>query len=477
MPKYNPDTDIPYGIASADFPITFYDRPQLAFANLLRGDIDPMTRAIFSPQTLTPHEIQSFRSALFKGKKPNLLLKTITDIATNPLVIIGLAVGLWKFPIGSTKPLIDLAAGMLPKSVAMGKIMSGLHPAINNLRSVPGMYQALADVVESKTKFIGGQIDDINKLFSKAGRLSKIEGYQVAARLDGLHTGGHSLVKLLGKEPEIVAVMGGKNLPIAAGLKIGMRKETLSLSGNLRGWLNKVRTTLKATPGGEDRIRDALAKQGLSYGDDIKHYFPRNAQYDKYYKKAIRSTTKSRYRKFMRKEADIGAFSGHTVARKAGAMPNIEHLRLLESQGIIPKGYTSAATSVFQRWGDDAAQEVGRVWNDVSKLGLDTGRANVEFVRRMENYFTKGAGQKLDFAGRFGGKNTARDTLFAMGDSLSEANIKGGNFFQNELREVGRVMGTPRQYTLDIWDATQRYANGSATVHAWHGTGAVKRIN
>ena len=477
MPKYNPDTDIPYGIASADFPITFYDRPQLAFANLLRGDVDAMTRSIFAPQTLTPTEIQGFKQALFKGKKPNPLLKTITDMVTNPLVIIGLAVGLWKFPIGSTKPLIDLAAGMLPKATAMGKMMSGLHPAINNLRSVPGMYQALADVVESKTKFIGSQIDSINKLFVKAGRLSRVEGYQVAARLDGLHTSGHSLVKMLGSEPEIIAIMGSKNLPVAAGLKIGMRKETSNLAGGLRGWLNKVRTTLKNTPGGEDRIRDALAKQGLTYGDDIKHYFPRNAQYDKYYLKAVRGTTRKRYAKFMRKEAGVGSISGHTIARKGGGMPSIEHLRLLESQGIIPQGYTGAATSVFQRWGDDATRQVEKVWHEVSGLGLDTGRANVEFVRRMETYFTKGAGKKLDFAGRFGGKNTARDTLFAMGDSLSEANIKGGNFFQTELREIGRVMGTPRQYTLDVWDATQRYANSSATVHSWHGTGAGKRIN
>lgn len=476
MPKYNPDTDIPYGIASADFPITFYDRPQLAFSNLLKGNIDGATRAIFSPQNLTPSEIQSFRNALFKGKKPNPLLKTITDIATNPFVIIGLAVGMWKFPIGSTKPLLDLAAGLTPKAQAMGKMMSGLHPAINNLRSVPGLYQSLADVVESKTKFIGKQIDDINGLFGKAGRISKAEGYQVAARLDGLHTPQHSLVKMLGREPEIVAIMGGKNIPVAAGLRAGMRKETANLSGNLRSWLNKVRTTLKNAPGGEDRIRDALAKQGLTYGDDVKYYFPRNTQYDKYYLKSIRSTTKSRYRKFMRKEAGIGPISGHTIARKGGGMPNLEHLQLLESQGVIPQGYTGAAASVFQRWGDDAAREVENVWGEVSRLGLDSGRANTTFVNRMEHYFTKGAGKKLDFAGRFGGKNTARDTLNAMADSLSEAKIKGDNFFQSELKEIGRVMGTPRQYTLDVWDATQRYANSTSTVYSWHGTGAGKRI-
>ena len=477
MAKYNPDEDVPYGIAAADFPITFYDRPQLAFTNLLKGNVDAMTRSIFAPQTLTPHEIQSFRNALFKGKKPNPLLKTITDMATNPFVIIGLAVGLWKFPIGSTKPLLDLAAGLLPKATAMGKMMSGMHPAITNLRSVPGLYQSLADVVETKTKFLGKQIDDINKLFGKAGRISKVEGLQVAARLDGLHTPSHAMVKMLGNEPEIMAIMGGKNLPIAAGLKVGMRKEVLNLSGGLRGWLNKVNTSLKSVPGGEARIRDSLAKQGLTYGDDVKYYFPRNAQYDKYHLKAIRGTTRKRYGKFMRKEAEVGPLSGHSIARTGGAMPDIKHLQEMEKAGLIPRGYTNAAASVFKRWGDDATKEVERVWQDVKGLGLDSGQANVAFVDRMELYFTKGAGQKLDFAGRFGGKKTARDTLFAMSDSLSNASVRGGDVLQTELREIGLVMGTPRQYTLDVWEATQRYANSTASTYSWHGTGAGKKIN
>ena len=477
MPKYNPDEDVPYGIAAADFPITFYDRPQLAFANLLRGDVDAMTRSIFAPQTLTPHEIQSFRNALFKGKKPSPLMKTITDIATNPLVIIGLAVGLWKFPIGSTKPLIDLAAGMLPKATAMSKSMSGLHPGITNLRSVPGMYQALADVVKTKIDFIGTQMDDLGRLFGKAGRISKVEGYMVAARLDGLHRSSHSMVKLLGNEPEIIAVMGGKGMPIAPGLKRGMRKEVSNLYGGLRGWFNKVRTTMKSAPGGEKRIQDALAKQGLTYGDEIEYYFARNAQFDKYHLKAIRGTTRPRYREFMRKEATTGPLDKHSIARTGGSITNLEHLQELESAGMVPQGYTNASKAVFQRWGDDAARETERIWHDVKGLGLDAGRAKVEFADRLEVYLTKGAGKKLDFAGRFGGKNTGRDTLNAMAESLTDASIRGDDFFRSELREVGRVIGTPRQYTLDVWDATKRYANSSATAYSWHGTRAGKRIN
>ena len=477
MPKYNPDEDVPYGIAAADFPITFYDRPQLAFSNLLRGNVDAMTRSIFAPQTLTPHEIQSFRNALFKGKKPDPILKTITDIATNPLVIIGLVVGLWKFPIGSTKPLLDLAAGLMPKAISMGKLMGGLHPAMTALRSVPGMHQALADVVSSKTKFITQQSRNIEKFFGKAGRISKVEGYAVAARLDGLHKPSHVMVKMLGNEPEIIAVMGGKNLPIAPGLKAGMRKEVQGLYGSMRGWLNGVRNTLKGTPGGEARVKDSLAKLGLVYGDDVKYYFPRNAQFDKYHLKAVRGTTRPRYAKFMRKEAATGPLAKESIARTGGGIANLEQIQLMEAQGLVPQGYTNAAKTVFNRWGDDAAREVEKIWRDVKGLGLDSGRANVAFVDRMEHYFIKGAGKKLDFAGRFGGKRTARDTLNAMADSLTDASIKGDDFFRSEIREVGRVMGTPRQYTLDIWDATKRYVNSTATTYSWHGTEAGKRIN
>ena len=477
MPKYDPDTDIPYGLASADFPITFYDRPQLAFANLLKGDVDAMTRSIFAPQTLTPHEIQSFRNALFRGKKPDPILKTITDMATNPFVIIGLAVGLWKFPIGSTKPMLDLAAGLLPKAVSMGKMMSGLHPAINNLRSVPGMYQTLADVVSSKTKFITQQSRAVEKFFGKAGRISKVEGYAVAARLDGLHKSSHGMVKMLGNEPEIIAVMGGKGIPVAAGLKMGMRKEVQGLYGGMRGWLNGVRNTLKGTPGGETRVKDSLAKLGLTYGDDVKYYFPRNAQFDKYHLKAIRGTTRPRYAKFMRKEARTGPLAKESIARTGGGISNLDQIQELESAGLVPRGYTNAAKAVFNRWGDDATREVEKVWGEIRGLGLDSGRANVAFVDRMEHYFLKGAGKKLDFAGRFGGKKTARDTLNAMADALTDASIKGDDFFRAELREVGRVMGTPRQYSLDVWDATKRYVNSTATTYSWHGTGAGKKIN
>ena len=39
-----------------EFPLTVYDRPAIAAANLLSGNLDATTRAIFSPMTLSPEE-------------------------------------------------------------------------------------------------------------------------------------------------------------------------------------------------------------------------------------------------------------------------------------------------------------------------------------------------------------------------------------------------------------------------------------
>ena len=61
MPRPYPkelEGDTPYGIAQADFPVTVYDQPELMFGNLLRGDVDGMTRAMISPDTLSPNQMR-----------------------------------------------------------------------------------------------------------------------------------------------------------------------------------------------------------------------------------------------------------------------------------------------------------------------------------------------------------------------------------------------------------------------------------
>ena len=475
MAEYDPSKDIPFGIAGADFPVTFYDRPQLAFGNLLKGNIDAATRAIFSPQTLTPNEMKTVRDTLFRGKKPNLLLKTITDIATNPLVIMGLAVGLWKFPLGTTKPLLELRRGLLPKSAAMGKMMSGLHGAMMNLRSIPGMFESLLGVTSETTKFMAKYGDDANAIFLKTGRLSRAEGALVSARLDGLHKASHNMVKTLRNEPEWIAFMGGKDVPIASNIQGAMNPRLIGLSDRLRGWYNSTRKAVGKTPESLQRIREAVEKKGLQFGEDVADYFPHQGQYNKYYKRAIRGTSGVQYRKWL--HGEVGTRVGREqVARTGGMFANLDDIQLLEQSGAIKPGFTNMVKSIMTKRSQAASVKAGEIWGDITRIGLDESQARVEFVRRMREYYTKGAGKRFNFVGRLGNKKMANDTLDAMAGSLQDATFKGGGEVQRELLEIGRTLAEPAQYTLNPWDATGRYLSSVASSYAWHGTGLGDKI-
>ena len=475
MPKYDPSTDVPFGIAGADFPISVYDRPQLAFGNLLKGNVDAATRAIFSPQTLTPSEMKTVRDTLFRGKKPNLILKTITDIATNPLVIMGLAVGLWKFPLGTAQPLLELRRGLIPKSAAMGKMMSGLHGAMMNLRSIPGMFESLLGVTTETTKFMAKYGDDANAIFLKTGRLSRAEGALVSARLDGLHKSSHYMVKALRNEPEWLAFMGGKDVPIASNIQGVMDSRLVGLSDRLRGWYNATRKTVSKSPEVLGRVRKAVEKKGLQFGDDVEDYFPRHGQYNKYYKRSIRGTTGIQYRTWLHKET--GAMVGkEQIARTGGLFANLDDIQMLEQSGAIKPGFSKMVKSIMTRRSQASSAKAGEIWGDITRIGLDESQARVEFVRRMREYYTKGGGKHLDFVRRLGNPKMADDTLDSMAGALQDATFKGGGKLQKELFEIGRVLAEPAQYTLNPWDATGRYLSSMASSYAWHGTGLGDKI-
>ena len=112
------------------FPLTVYDRPSIAIANLLKGNIDASTRAIFSPMTLSPNEMKNIRQKFMKGdSKDDPIIKTAVDLATNPIIIIGLIMALGsRGQIGSPAELSALWS-------AGGKMLKEASPLIRGLMS------------------------------------------------------------------------------------------------------------------------------------------------------------------------------------------------------------------------------------------------------------------------------------------------------------------------------------------------------
>lgn len=476
MPQqYDPNDDLPYGLASADFPVTFYDKPQLMFGNLLRGDVDGLTRAMLSPSTLSPTQMKTVQDVLLKGKKVNPILKTITDIATNPLVIVGLAVGLWKFPLGTTAPLLQLRKGLLPRSAAMGARASNLHDAMMNLRHIPGLFENVLGVTKQTTDFAAKHWTKADKIFAKAGQLNKVDGLLVSARLDGLHKAEHYMVKALRNEPEWLAFMGGKDVPIAAGIQGKMPPNLMGLSDRLRKWYTSVRGELTANPDVKSRMIRAVEAKGLKFGEDVADYFPHQGQYNRYYKQALRGTTGIRYRRWMHKEV-VERVGREEIQRMGGMFANLDEVQALEEVGAVKKGFTDMVQSVMTRRTAEASMVVKGMWDDIARLGLDEPQQRVEFVRRMRDYYTKGAGKNLDFVRRLGNPKMSSDTLDAMAGALQEAKFKGVEGIQKELSEIGKVLAEPASYSLNPWDATGRYINSVASSYAWHGTGLGNKI-
>ncbi len=473
--EYDLEQDTPYGIASADLSFPIYERPQLMFANLLKGDVDGLTRSMLSPSTLSPRQIQTVRDILMPGKKVNPILATITDIATNPLVILGLAVGVWKFPLGTTKPILALRRGLLPKAAAMGPLSSGLHDAMMNLRSVPGLFENMLGVVQASTDFSSKQWLKLNDIFKEAGKLSKAEALQISARLDGLHKADHYLVKTLRDEPEWVAFMGGLDVPVAPGLQRSMSQKTISISDKLRSWYKNIRSEIMENPDVKDRIRQAVEKRGLQFGEDVEDYFPHQGDYDRYYKRSLRGTTGVQYRNWLHKEI-AGKVGREEIQRVGGMFPDLDELRSLEDAGTIKQGFTNMVQSILNRRSAESGNVARGIWNEIRGLGLDDAIQRSEFVRRMSDYYTTGAGKGLNFVGRLGSKKRAIDTLDAMAGALQDAAFKRGDAIQNEFMEIGKTLASPARYSLNLWEATGRYINSVANAYAWHGTGLGQNI-
>ena len=470
MPKYDPAEDVPYGLAGVDLPVAFYDRPQLMFGNLLLGDVDGVTRAMLSPSTLSPHQMKTVRDVLLKGKKVNPVLKTIMDVATNPLVIIGLAVGLWKYPLGTTKSLLELRRGLIPKAATMNKMFSGLHDAAMNLRTIPNMFESLLGVTRETTKFIAKHGDDANQIFLKAGGLNKVEGAMVSARLDGLHKANHYMVKALRNEPEWLAFMGGQDVPIAANIQGKMNPRLLGLSDRLRGWFGRVRGEITKNPDVADRIQKAVEKKGLKFGGDVEDYFPHHGNYNRYYQQSLRGSTGVQYRKWLHKEV-AEKVGKEEIARTGGMFANLAELKTLEETGAVKRGFSDMVQSILSRRTAGASSTIQGIWDDIGKLGFDEAGQRFEFVRRVREHYTRGPGKGLDFVRRLGSPKMADETLDAMAGAMQNARFKGADAVKTELLEIGRVLAEPAQYSLNPWESTGRYLNSVASSYAWHGTG------
>lgn len=483
MPRPIPDElqgETPYGIASADFPVTFYDRPELMFGNLLRGDVDGMTRAMLAPDTLSPTQMQDVKDFLLKGKKkPSPFMKTLLEVATNPLVIIG-AIAAYKFPIASTKSLLAIREGLIPKAAAMGKMVSGLHGALMNARTIPGLFDGLWGYARTVEKFISSKGAAAEKIFAKEVAkqpLSSAERSVIAARLDGLHTTSHTMFQSIRNEPEYIAFFGSSDVPIAANLQGKMSPRLISLADKTKRWFKGMWDDVYGNAAFKGAGGEAAAKKGIELGDEVESYYFRQTEYNPYYKKSLRGMSGTHYRKHLQSQYE-SRFAAQAQKRPGGSWISDDSFLEMEDIGAVRRGFVDQVTRpIAARRAREAAEVASSIWDDVSKAGLSATEERVEFIGRMTEYYTKGPGKKVNLVGRLGNSKQARDTLDAMAGALQDASGQGGDILRRELTEVGKALGDPARYKLDVIDAVERYTNAAAGDYGWYTAGHGKAID
>ncbi len=101
------------------FPITEYDRPDLAIANLLKGDLRGAGASLFNPDALSPEKqksiIERMRGKLKSAGKDHPLLQGLLNTVTSPLVIISLLISS-RYPVMGAKKLMKVSKTFVDKA-------------------------------------------------------------------------------------------------------------------------------------------------------------------------------------------------------------------------------------------------------------------------------------------------------------------------------------------------------------------------
>jgi len=465
------DEKIPYGIAGIDFPLTLYDRPQLALSNLLlRGDIDAATRSLLAPQTLTPTEMQTFRSALLKGRK-NPFLKTIVDVTTNPVFIIGAIMafgipGLMKgFPLVGVKPLQALYEGTSGAVKAMGPYSSYIHSAFTNLRNVPGLIKKLAEYVGTLADYEAKYVVKLDRMFREAGRLPRLERLRAAALREGWNTTKSPLWRLLSSDPEFAAELKAMG-PIAPGLQRKMSPAAIKLSGRMGKWLDSIADSFpKEVWMKASKLRNALKLKGWEIGQRIKNYFPHGTYFNRYERLAQRASVASSpqsYADWVDRTVEY-AVGRPLRVRTWGGMPAMKELRMLEEAGDLHPDFMPLLNRWLGKRRAMFARGIGERWKaaagNVDKFVKDVGEM-------MNN-----PPWNMDMTIRLG-KRDAANTLFRnMFHLLKDASGRGAEAMLAELNTIADHFALPPEYLMDPYKVLPRYLHAVAPTFAWHMTG------
>lgn len=471
-----------WDLDTADFPITIYDRPGLALSNVvLQGNVDAATRAIFSPQTLTPAEMQKFSDYLLQGKKPNPLLKTLVDISTNPIFIIGALLAI-KAPLGGPSALLKMGRGLYPKAPSI--IASFAHGSLHNLRAVPGGWKVLRTLTRDVGNFILEQSRSLDKAIGVGLRYSKDEQMLMGAGLDGFGTpivrkmvkgklkivSGNRAVIILNSMarrfglPELTV----GEIPAWPGMQKGMSPKVIGATQRFRNWTEAVWKKIYPTEKVFEKMKAEALIKGIDIGKYRQDYFMHYSRLNRLESAAMKGFLGTR-RGYGAKIKTLTDYIPPSLRKVTGfSMPRWEELARLEQLGMPP---------VVDKIRTILAASRGRMeklilsnWRRVQGI-INPDQRAVSFATGMLDALKKA---KVNIPTRLGNKILADGSLAKVSEELSR--VAGTPELGVKIREVATLLTEPAQYSLQAIPAFRRYITTTASAYGWHILGHGKTI-
>ncbi len=471
MPEEEEQLD---GIAGLDpgieFPITAYDRGTLGLSNLLaRGDVDAMTRSFLAPQTLSPAELKTFRGYLTRGRKPGPFMKTLLDITTNPLFVMGMLMSL-KFPMIKVNQLSKLFDGAI-KVKSVGQTMSYIHAPFANLRHIPGAFKKVADYVLDVAGYMRLHGKKLQELHRASGRLSKEQsigagalgqGFNLAAPAKG--TEAYRVMKYYG--------LSAADGPLMPGLQGKLRPEGVKFSGGLKTWLERVGRTVGQTKTG-NRVTATLNELHLKgLGQWVDDYWPRFTQMDQYGQEGLKRAVKEKGQAALT-DSIVKKGVGSSIKARAKGIPSmwdaVEMKEMFDAGYLNPLHYAKMTAKL-------AADKSAFTANLMQSVNSGLASSNpIGWKAHTLRWMNKDFGVNLKL--RVGNSKTGRrNTMEFIRERLTDAQKIGPKRLAQEIEEVATAFSSVPSYSLNASTVPARYLKTVGNTWGWHVKGHGKLL-
>ncbi len=359
-------------------PSNIYEQSSLAGANLMAGDVDGFTASIFAPMSLSPDEIDNLKGSFTLGGSlsENPIIRTATELATSPLMWIGIALSLG--PWGKLRSLKDLAGAMSEGKQYTREVMPFMRTFLSPFTALRDLWhtgwmnkglEAMGHTVAFQSKHMEVFDTMVRETQKRLGRaLTERERVLWGAYMEGMHTKAAPLATQIGLEGEVLTPRLLEAMP--ADLRI--------LAAQHRTQFKEIYDTVIRNH--EEEFTGELGKKGIELLQYEEHYGFRvtNKPGLAVWIHGGKGPAKAEYTAMMRGMGTTGGRARATHARTGFSVPDPKNLELIQDV-FDPRAYQKILR-FSERMSDDMTVLLSGTAQSLMKLQA-AGAPEMEYAK------------------------------------------------------------------------------------------------